>query len=459
MLKRPIILILILLVGCIGLIFPILSPFILVGSLLLVCIYIKPIFGLYLCLTLGFIVTLEMVYGSLTTIVTNHYSLSFIPIILSFGIGIIHHLTAARKGENRDFRIYFFPAVLIIWAMISMLWSLDPYHGLHTILYISVGIAFFILLNNLILNKIDLKKMLRYLVFLSLFLASATLLSKFMVLGFSTEITPKFSLAATLFVVAESMRPGGFAHPSLACATLVFLIFMIIAIYPQVKSRGKILLFLLGIFLLFNVLLTASKAGIASFIVGIFFLILGNPILRKRAISWSSLTITVILSLLIFNFVFLKEERLIGSAGSAAVAEASLTTRLEYWKTGFEMLANRWIGAGAGGFLKVVAPVREAHSTYFSILFDLGIAGFTIFILFIIEAALRLRKAIKECRDESITWTLYCVSASFIALLIHSLVNDFHYFSYFWLVMGLIFVVTRIATETSNQPSPEEVGI
>lgn len=453
MLKRPIILIL--LVGWIGLIFPILSPFILIGFLLLVCIYIKPILGLYFCITLAPIITPEIIYDSPTTAVPNHYPLSFIPIILSSGIWMIHYLISIDKGENRDFSRYFFPFVLLIWAMIAMLWSLDLYHGVNVIFNLLMSLLLFVLLTNFIHDQYRLEKLLHYLIPLGVLLALITFLSRSIAFSSTLALTKRLSLETSLLTVGEEnrIRPGGFATPQMACNVLGFFIFMMMAIYPRVKGQRRRLLVPLAIFLLLNMLLTGTKAGIGGFIAGIFFLIFASPILRKKAILCSFLAITLVVSLYIFNSVFLQEARL---TASTKVTTASLTTRLGFWKTGFKLLANRWIGAGTGGFLKVVDPVPGAHSVYFSVLFDLGIVGLTIFALFIVQTVIRLRKAIKECRDKFISWTLYCAGASLIMLLIHSLVDIDYTYNYFWLVTGLVFVVSRIALKSNNQPLLKE---
>lgn len=458
-LKRLIILVLMFLVGCAVVLSPFLSLFIVLGSVLLICCYIKPILGLYTCVTLAPIMTMNVVYDSPTTIFSNYYRLSFIPIILTFSVWMVRRLSLPYKKNNRDYTIYIFPFVLLIWAMISVLWSLDLYHGINITFNLSMSIFFFFLLTNLIADKYSLEKLLYYMVLLGVLFASITFLSSYVSTTFSVEITKRWSFLIKLYHLKSvlqtgeiGIRAGGFAPPQPACNILGFFILVIIAVYPRLKNYWNKLLFIIfATFLFLNMLLTASKGGILSFVVGIFFLIFFNPKLRKKAILWSFLAITFFVSLNLVNYFLFKETRLVGSSGSGVVAVGSFIGRLELWKAGFEMLSNRWIGAGAGGFLTVVDPIPGAHSLYFSILFDLGIIGFIIFALFIMEAALRLRRAIKKCADEFVTWTLYCLSASFIMLLIHSLVDIDYTYNYFWFVVGLVFVVIRIAMETDSQ--------
>lgn len=121
--------------------------------------------------------------------------------------------------------------------------------------------------------------------------------------------------------------------------------------------------------------------------------------------------------------------------------------------TGFSFFKNRWIGAGAGGVLKILDPVPNSHSTYFSILFDLGVAGLSIFIMFLVHATLSLRRAIKNCSDNILLWMLFCIGGSYIALLVHALVDNFHYDSYFWLVLGLVYTITTIAGSNISSAS------
>ena len=68
---------------------------------------------------------------------------------------------------------------------------------------------------------------------------------------------------------------------------------------------------------------------------------------------------------------------------SADVGEqASLGIRLGLWKQGLIDISQSYgMGTGTGGFFKYKDQWPHAHNVYFSVLFDLGIIGFFLWVL------------------------------------------------------------------------------
>jgi hypothetical protein len=438
-------------VGCSIIINPIMSAIIFSSFFVMTYIFFKPRLGLILCIATAPVLILEILYDSPIRQISDYYPLSVIIIAVTFCAWALRRTVRLENGSQAGKTKYFLPILFISYVTISLLWTIDLSHGICMTFRILIGICLFFLLNDMIVDRKELQKIITYLPFLGLILASLTLLSKFKIIDSVLKLFGDIYLQI-LFWSHNGIRPSGFANSALAANALVFFIFMTIAAYSMAVNKfRKALLIAIGLFCLSMMLLISSKAAVGSLLAGIFFIIYNHPVLRKKVITFSIIVIIVLVSVYTFNAVFIKGgERL---TGSSEVATTSLSSRLDFWKTGFSFFKNRWIGAGAGGILKIIDPVPNSHSTYFSILFDFGVVGLSIFIMFLVHAILSLRRAIKNCSDNIFLWMLFCIGGSYIALLVHSLVDNFHYDSYFWLVLGLVYTITTIASSNVSSAS------
>lgn len=418
----------------------------------LIFVYLwKPRFSLYTCIALAPITTINITHNSPTTLVSNMYPISWVAILFAFISWLVYFLMKAPpKNSGHDNSIYVLPFALWVWAFISLFWSIDVYHGVNIVFNFAMCLLLFFLLTKSISDKESLVSTLRFMAGLGVILAAATLASKYYSFEYIYKLLKDFVFSVSLYskggVDGVGQRPGAFSTPMIACNVLGFFIFMNLSLYMKVRRAwGRLLLIACCIFLLLVMVLTASKGGVLAFLAGIFFLIMFYQPLRKHFLSASFMVFAIVVTLYVVTYYFFQDNRLVGSSGSGAVAEASLSIRLEIWQTGFKALANRWIGAGAGGVLAVLDPIPGAHSVYFSVLFDLGLPGIGLFALFFLALFMRIRRAIIICEDLFIVWALYCSCAALIMMLIHSLVDLEYYIAYFWLVIGMSLVLCAIA--------------
>ena len=202
--------------------------------------------------------------------------------------------------------------------------------------------------------------------------------------------------------------------------------FALLLYIKKIKDRRWILVVGILTLLLSSHSTALSKGGTISLLgmIGILFVIshqLRRKILRNIMIFFFGL---VIVFLLVQNTQF--SEVAVGRYSSRSVSEVSLATRLEYWATilpPFQETLGR--GLGVGGSFVLLSPVPHAHSTYFSVLCDMGIIGVALFSLLLL---ILFKKSIPFLRYQK-TFPHYLVLSSFGmvgAIMSHSLV-DFHY--------------------------------
>ena len=410
---------------------------------LTIWIYAKPLFGFYLAFLIAPLENVFFEYDSPLRTLSEKYSVIIFPVALTTLVLLTKKTLKNNPRNSHPFNNIIVLLLLFIlgWSIISYLWSIDIYHGINTIYNVGLGIAIYFLTLSFIKDKETFEKTSKILLLWGFILAISLFLSNKVVIDqIHTKLMDNVFFRSGL--ISYDKRPGGFSHPNRTCSFLSFVFFMGIALYPKVKRNIKILLLLLGLFLISCIISTGSKGGIGAFLLGMLIFIFIHPGVRKKIISFTSLFLFCMVSVAVFNVIVLNADRIVKGGEQAAV---SLTSRLEYWKTGFDMLSNRWIGAGVGGFAVLIDPEAGAHSFYFSILFDLGIIGLVMFFLFIAYICVRLRRAIINTEDKDMKLYLYCMVCSLIVFLIHGLVEMSYDMLYFWMLIGTVTAVINIS--------------
>ena len=408
-------------------------------------VYVKPLLGFYLVFLMSPLENVGFLYNSPLRTIPERYPAIIFPVILTVAVLLLRKAVEGNPKDSRPFSNTMVLLLLIFgWAVISYLWTIDTYHGINAIYNLGLGLAVYFLTLSFIKDKETLEKMFKILAFWGFILAITLFLSNKVDIKndqlFSTELSK--DLIFRINIATNERRPGGFTMPQRASNVLGFFFFMGIALYPKVRRHIKILLFLLGLFFIMDILSTNSKGGIGAFLLGMLSFIFFYPGVRKKAISLTSLFLFCVVSIFIFNLIVFHSDRLISSAEQS---ELSLSYRLGFWKEGFDMMSNRWIGAGAGGFDSIVDPWPGAHSFYFSILFDLGIIGFAMFLIFITYILYRLRKSIINTVDEDMKLYLYCMVGALMVFLVHGLVEMDYQMPYFWMLIGTVMAVINIS--------------
>ena len=139
----------------------------------------------------------------------------------------------------------------------------------------------------------------------------------------------------------------------------------------------------------------------------------------------------------------LKADRL---TASSKIATDSFTLRFDYWRQGFAaMESTAWFGWGIGGFDRVIAPVPHAHSLYFNILFDLGLLGLVLFMIFVLVRGFSVVRSIITTGDEQLRLILCCLAVALVSLMIFGLVEFSYMYLHIWAYLGLLGAAQAIA--------------
>lgn len=415
----------------------------------LLFVYVRPIYGIYLLIPVIPLRNINLVSDLTLRTHDERYPISILLVILIYGLSTVHRV-AGKEGNSSYNKMTILLFFIVIWAFITLFWTIDIYHGVNTLLGLVTGVFVLSLFQTNIKNRVDVKKIFYCIVFASFFWATLTFISKCYYDGSILEINISRNVLLEFEITKAGNRPGGFAGPHFSGSVLSMSLFIIMAVFLDSKGIIKFLLTLLGLFVIMNIFLTGSKGPVIGLILGLYFTILINPTMRKRVTSWFFFVSVTLILVYLFNIAVFHEKRL---TSTSKISKISVTSRIEYWKAGFEMMSNRWIGAGAGGFAKVVDPVPHAHSFYFSILFDLGIIGLLLFSIFILWRIIEMIKTMAVSHDKFLQSALYCLTGALVAYFINGIVDMEYTDIHFWMFLGIIGALVNVIKRQQLNPN------
>jgi hypothetical protein len=221
------------------------------------------------------------------------------------------------------------------------------------------------------------------------------------------------------------------------------------------KKENYFLFFLLFVTVFANCL-TSSKGGLGAFLVMMFFIILFSTRLNKYPIRNSLFFLFGFISIFILSGVFVSTfgEAFHVTTIDTSESNVSLSTRLEYWKAGFNALSreNSFItGLGLGGYEYFSKSTVWPHNIYFSFFFDFGLAGI-MFLLSIFSIIIKYCFKIKlfiyqKTYHQHMALSLF---GGLIAIGVHGLVEFYYNQSIFWVYLAILFATFKFAANESS---------
>lgn len=424
--------------------FPTSTLWALIALFIFTLVFIKPMYGLYLIIPLIPVKTFNLVIDSPLRKVSEGYTVASILIVIVY-VAVTLHWAAKKDRFNIKSHIDVLLLIFLVWAFTTLSWTSDYYHGVNMFFEAMTGVAILFIFQKTIRNTDELKRIFYYTVLSSLFLAIIVFTSKYYYGQiFSIHVSNRAYVLLGI-LSEEGKRVGGFAPPQTSANWLAIASFLLLTLYLQKGFKLRLFLSLTAFILMLNILLCGSKGAVGALILGFFATVILNPLMRRKAISWIFAFTGIFTTAFLFNMFILSEKRF---TASAKISEASLSYRLEFWKTGFKSLAkNAWLGEGIGGFAKLVDPWPGAHSFYFTILFDLGFIGFGLFMAFLFMRVMRLVMAVPRCNNTFLSNSLYCMIGALITFFVHGIVEMDYTYLHFWMLMGLAERVTSISMQ------------
>jgi hypothetical protein len=201
-----------------------------------------------------------------------------------------------------------------------------------------------------------------------------------------------------------------------------------------------------------NVIILCNSRGAFLALIGsgISFVMISRGQTRKNALKALALG-AVALYMLMGDPEIL--QRFATTFSGAEERDASASSRLEFWRAGWELLKDRPLGAGGGAFKYVLGErylrefttqvdSRSLHNGYLTIATNWGVQGLVLHLVFVLAAMVAAYRTSEACRRAGLAHDALmgiCVIVGGISLLIGSVFGSFLPNEWcYWLVAYLV---------------------
>jgi hypothetical protein len=397
-----------------------------------------------------------VIFGEKESVNIHFY---YVAVLVAFSAWALRRLVREEPG-GRAQSISILSVYFLAWVLISWTWSINPSGAVSIIVELISGLLIYLLLADPQCLR-DSRELIRFFAFLlvvGVILATMTVISFWYAKSKSFNITKDLTFFMAL--LNEKGRAAGFTGVNYSATMLNYFIFIGLSLLFIVKGYAKLLVGGAIFFLIAAVVMTGSKAGFGGLLAGLMVLIGLTPFFKgKRIITAAGLFGMLIAAFLCATLVMTGD--VTTSRVAAVGASFSYDTRLEWWQKGFEALfyTSYGMGAGVGGFRKMIDPVLYAHNIFLSVLFDLGVVGMILFLGLLMVLFFHIGKTLSDFREQKdIQVVLSCMIAAMVGFLMNNLLQGDYYMRLFWLMLGIdagivnmLYAASRREAETVKQ--------
>jgi O-antigen ligase len=142
----------------------------------------------------------------------------------------------------------------------------------------------------------------------------------------------------------------------------------------------------------------------------------------------------------------------------------SAEARKDYWKNGIGLMLTHPVGVGWRGYSKNEMArgqhIRDPHSMYVLVAAEQGIVGISLFLVLLVSTGREIVKAIKRAKTPLAQGLGVGMFGALVAFAINCVFGSrmvwFYSVEHFWLLLGILMVITRVPeTEVAVEEEPE----
>ena len=246
----------------------------------------------------------------------------------------------------------------------------------------------------------------------------------------------------------RGMGGSDFAEGNFLGAHFAMLLPFIGVMFLKGDWKRRIVCLISGVFVTNSIILCRSRGVFLAIIAGMLTAIL-------FAIPGKRLKIVSGMSILILGSLFLTDRGFWSRMGEIEYSESQMDLssrgRLQAWEAALSMTVDHPLGVGEANFAKVVGSYsksmagRDTHNTYLRCIAELGIIGFIIFLLLIMNAFRTLSKIRKEAEilpnGKDFLWHVYATRVALVIYLVCGMTMTHTYIEeLYWLFFFPIFL-------------------
>lgn len=227
--------------------------------------------------------------------------------------------------------------------------------------------------------------------------------------------------------------------------------------------KSKLICLISGVFVVNSIILCRSRGIFLAIILGMISAIIFS-IPRKR------IKIFFGLSIAIFGAIFLTDvgfwDRMKETPFESSQLDKSTEERIIAWKAALFMVSDNPLGIGEGNFkrhswyysrsLALRLAGKDTHNTFLRCLAELGIQGFLVFLLLILNAFNILRKLRIQIRgmpnESDFQWHIYGLTTSLIIFICAGMfITQTYIEELYWLLLFPVFLKRSVENQLSTQ--------
>ncbi len=342
---------------------------------------------------------------------------------------------------------------LVFYAIVSLWWAPSYNYGRVVIMFMIANFMLYYFIVNVIEDELTHKHIMVVWVFTGIVISILIILSFYKMPA--SEFYYKKITDWLTFVFNNTTevkyRGHAFGHPNHSSATLDMSIFVTMGLLLVEISRKRRTFYVFALLLMvFANILTGSKGGVGSLVLGMLFLSIASSTIRRnwfKNIGTAFIVCLVVLVLaLTYSSFKRRTPRLLKTSYRGKTV--SLEYRFDIWNAGLVQMKRRhdvWKGLGAGGFEKTTI-YPHSHNFFLSFFFDYGIAGI-LFALFLylrfFIAFLRFLKG-NPVQDNYYQVMSLVLMAGTITFAIHSTVDHYYSKSVAWLLLAATVATLKL---------------
>jgi len=368
-------------------------------------------------------------------------------------IGLCMQFLKERKLRIHVTEVEITLFLLYAWAACSILWSPDKTRAFQQIIKISIGYVIYMLSITMIKDKKDFNTVVGMWLFLILVMSAVSILEVF---GGGFSAADKYIFTPGYDKIHKDVRTTAMFEGADMVGFLTSFTVIIFISYLLFTPRGRLRTtlyvgVLLALFMLITAMARKSFLGLGA---SLFFMILFLPRESSKRLLWYisgafGLILLVLLTLGTAGFLEALGERL--SSLFMEPTEAA-KNRMEAWQVGFMLFAQSPVlGSGLGSFFHIAVEteshLRFPHSFFVFIISELGLIGFSLFLLLIFQTGRRFAMLKKNTPHEATKILAVGITAGLISILVQM---GFRSISLtdptFWGFLGLALAFLKISS-------------
>jgi len=205
----------------------------------------------------------------------------------------------------------------------------------------------------------------------------------------------------------ETVGGADFAESNFLAVFVGAMVPLIGVLFLQSRWPGKLFCLGTGAFAVNAIILTRSRGALVGIALGLIPAVFLAPKKLRLKVA-AGLLVGSLGAVYLMDTGFVDRMKTIDRSGEQRDASSQL--RLDLWETSLAMVKDHPLGIGPGNFFQVVGRYRpelerrDAHSTYFRCLTELGIPGFLLFLTICFSAmrtAMRASRRAERIRSET----------------------------------------------------------